>query len=208
MMRVLSPKLITSIAGIVAVFILVSLAQEMNRRLQVQREVAKLQQEVHGLEKTIVEMENLNQYFDTDDFQERMAREKLNYRAAGETVVLTLALWGWVLSSDETLNNPVASYVGWPVACSVRGCITTKTWQSHYRTRQAFAKAVEQEAPQPVKALTTLLRQHLVEHAFLRTPVTVREAARYREEILGARDEGQVLLASGLTIEEYDQFVI
>jgi len=87
-MRVLSPKLITSIAGIVAVFILVSLAQEMNRRLQVQREVAKLQQEVHGLEKTIVEMENLNQYFDTDDFQERMAREKLNYRAAGETVVL------------------------------------------------------------------------------------------------------------------------
>ncbi len=70
------------------VFILVSLAQEMNRRLQVQREVAKLQQEVHDLEKTIVEMENLNQYFDTDDFQERMAREKLNYRAAGETVVL------------------------------------------------------------------------------------------------------------------------
>jgi len=88
MMRVLSPKLITLIAGVVAVFLLVSLAQEMNRRLQVQREVAKLQQEVHGLEKTIVEMENLNQYFDTDDFQERMAREKLNYRAAGETVVL------------------------------------------------------------------------------------------------------------------------
>lgn len=87
-MRVLSAKLIISIAGIVAVFILVSLAQEMNRRLQVQREVAKLQQEVHVLEKTIVEMENLNQYFNTDDFQERMAREKLNYRAAGETVVL------------------------------------------------------------------------------------------------------------------------
>lgn len=87
-MRVLSAKLIISIAGIVAVFILVSLAQEMNRRLQVQREVAKLQQEVHDLEKTIVEMENLNQSFDTDDFQERMAREKLNYRAAGETVVL------------------------------------------------------------------------------------------------------------------------
>lgn len=123
-------------------------------------------------------------------------------------VVSVLALWGWVLSSDETLSNPVASYAGWPVACSVRGCITTKTWQSHYRTRQAFAKAVEQEAPQPVEALTTLLRQHLVEHAFLRTPVTVREAARYREEILGARDENQILLASGLTVEEYDQLVI
>lgn len=123
-------------------------------------------------------------------------------------VVLILTLWAWVLSSDEALSSPMASYVGWPVACSVRGCITTKTWQDHYRMRQAFAKAAEQEAPQPVEALTTLLRQHLVEHAFSRTPVTTREAARYREEILGARDENQILLATGLTIEEYDQLVI
>lgn len=87
-MRVLPPKLMISLAGIVVVFILFSLAQEMNRRLQVQREVAKLQHEVRGLEKTIIEMESLNQYFNTDAFQERMAREKLNYRASGESVVL------------------------------------------------------------------------------------------------------------------------
>jgi len=76
------------VAGIIVVFILFSLAQEMNRRLQIQREVAQLDQEARNLEKSIVEMEQLNQYFKTDSFQERMAREKLNYRAPGEEVVL------------------------------------------------------------------------------------------------------------------------
>jgi cell division protein FtsB len=87
-MRVLSPKLILSVAGVIVLFIMISLVQEMNRRLQVQREVAQLEGEARKLEKTIVEMENLNQYFRTDAFQERIAREKLNYRAEGEEVVL------------------------------------------------------------------------------------------------------------------------
>lgn len=87
-MRVLSPKIILSAAGILVLFMLTSLVQEMNRRLQVQREISRLEQDVRALEKTVVEMENLNQYFRTDAFQERMAREKLNYRAPGEQVVL------------------------------------------------------------------------------------------------------------------------
>jgi cell division protein FtsB len=84
----LSPKLILSAAGIIVLFIMVSLAQEMNRRLSVQREVAQLETEVRALEKSVIEMENLNNYFRTDAFRERMAREKLNYRAPGEEVVL------------------------------------------------------------------------------------------------------------------------
>jgi len=87
-MRVFSLKLLLSVVGIIVLFILISLAQEMNRRLQVSREVAQLEGEVHELEKSIIEMESLNQYFRTDAFQERMAREKLNYRAPGEQVVL------------------------------------------------------------------------------------------------------------------------
>ncbi len=87
-MRVIPPKIIITVTVIAGVFILISLAQEMNRRMQVQREVARLRGEVNELEKSVVKMENLNQYFRTDDFQERMAREKLNYKAKGEKVVL------------------------------------------------------------------------------------------------------------------------
>jgi len=84
----ISPKLMLGATGIIILFILFSLAQEMNRRLQVQREIVGLEQEAREVEKSLIAMENLNQYFRTDAFQERMAREKLNYRAEGEKVVL------------------------------------------------------------------------------------------------------------------------
>lgn len=87
-MRILSPKLMISTALVLTVFILFSLAQEMNRRLQIQREVLALEQQARELERNLISMENLNQYFKTEAFQERMAREKLNYRAEGEKVVL------------------------------------------------------------------------------------------------------------------------
>ena len=87
-MNFLKPHIILIVAGIVVLFIMVSLAQEMNRRLQYQAEVDRLEQEVRQAEKGLTELEHLNQYFRTSEYQERLAREKLNYRAPGETVVL------------------------------------------------------------------------------------------------------------------------
>jgi cell division protein FtsB len=107
-MSMLSPKLILSAASIIVLFILISLVQEMNRRLQVHREVALLEAEVRELETSIIEMENLNQYFRTEAFQERMAREKLNYRAPGEEVVL--------LTPDQTVREvPLAEETSPPL---------------------------------------------------------------------------------------------
>lgn len=74
--------------GVVAIIVVLSLVQEMNRRLQIQREVRQLEAQAEEMKRTIASLENLNQYFKTDDYQERLAREKLNYQAPGETVVL------------------------------------------------------------------------------------------------------------------------
>lgn len=87
-MSLIRPKIIGAVALVIILTLLVSLAQEMNRRIQVQREVVQLQQEVDTMEKNIVELENLNTYFNTDAYQERLAREKLNYQLPGEKVVL------------------------------------------------------------------------------------------------------------------------
>lgn len=82
------PNTVAIVTGIFVFFILLSLAQEVNRQWQVEREVHKLENEAKNMQASIVELENLNEYFRTDDFQERLAREKLNYQAAGEQVVL------------------------------------------------------------------------------------------------------------------------
>ena len=83
---------------VITLLIFVSLAQEMNRRLQVQREVIKLEQDVQSMQKTVIELKNLNQYFQTDAYQERLAREKLNYSAPGEKVVL--------IPDQQYVNSP------------------------------------------------------------------------------------------------------
>lgn len=95
----LRPKIIISVTLVIVFLILLSLAQEMNRRWQIEREVALLDEEVSNLQKSVIELENLNQYFRTDDYQERLAREKLNYRAPGENVVLI---------PEEELTTPEA----------------------------------------------------------------------------------------------------
>lgn len=87
-MNLLKPHIILIVAGVIVLFIMVSLAQEMNRRWQYQAEVDRLEQEVRNSEKGLIELEHLNQYFKTSEYQERLAREKLNYRAPGEAVVL------------------------------------------------------------------------------------------------------------------------
>lgn len=87
-MNLLRPRVILSIAGVVLLFILVSLAQELNRRWQYQREVERLKHEVFQSEQQLTELANLNTYFKTEEYKERLAREKLNYRAPGEKVIL------------------------------------------------------------------------------------------------------------------------
>ncbi len=87
-MIAIRPNIIIAVTAVIVFLILLSLAQEMNRSWQIQRETAKLDQEVSELQNNIIELEHLNQYFKTDDYRERLAREKLNYRAEGENVVL------------------------------------------------------------------------------------------------------------------------
>lgn len=87
-MTILTPKIVLVVAGSITLLILLALAQEMNRRWQVQQEVQRLEQQVQAMEKNVVELDQLNQYFRTTAYLERVARENLNYQAPGEQVVL------------------------------------------------------------------------------------------------------------------------
>jgi cell division protein FtsB len=94
---ILQPRIVVGVAAVIVLFILLSLGQEMNRRWQIEREVARLEAQANDVQRNVTELENLNQYFRTSDFQERLAREKLNFRAPGEEVVL--------IPEDEQLSE-------------------------------------------------------------------------------------------------------
>lgn len=95
---------VSLIAGSILVILFsVSLAKEMIRRIEVNREIAKLKQEVSDLEKQNAEITDLIQYFRTESFQEREARRKLGLAKPGEKVVIVPTLSG---KEEESIENP------------------------------------------------------------------------------------------------------
>ncbi len=81
-------KIALGVVAVIGLFIIISFGQEVNRRWQYQQHVDRLEQSVHESEKSVIDLQNLNEYFQTPEYQERVAREKLNFRAPGEKVVL------------------------------------------------------------------------------------------------------------------------
>lgn len=122
-------------------------------------------------------------------------------------LLTTAALWTWVLTS-QPLDNPLAATVPWPVACSTKGCVTTTGWVKQYEAELSFAQTTETEPPTPIEALTTVVRHHLVKHAVLRSPVTLADVVRYRQEILNLTDEQRLQEAVNMSLTDYDNSVL
>lgn len=123
-------------------------------------------------------------------------------------VLLPLGGWAWVLLSAAPLEVPISQLMPWPVACSTRGCITTRDWQRQQAAVTVFAELSQREKLAPIDSLTTLTRQHLAHYGQLKSPVTPAAAARYREEILNGKDEAVIKEATGLSLAEYDELVV
>ncbi|MEX2054976.1 MAG: hypothetical protein WD972_02235 [Candidatus Andersenbacteria bacterium] len=128
--------------------------------------------------------------------------------AAGLLLVIFIGLWLWVLAINDPLTKGLATNVPWPIACSTRGCITTLAWHNQHERATSFATAAQQPTPSTTDSLTTLVRQHLIRHAAVTSPVTTAEARRYREEILNQKNEDFVKKVTSLSLDEYDEQVL
>lgn len=75
-------------AGAFLVLFGVSLVQELRRRYLLDRHIQALRAEIEARERNSAELRRLKEYFGTDAYVERVARDKLNYQAPGEHVVV------------------------------------------------------------------------------------------------------------------------
>lgn len=123
-------------------------------------------------------------------------------------IALVAIVWVFVLTRPEPLAVEKLSRWPWPVACSTRGCVTTRGWHVQHMAAVKFAEWSEQATPTSIDTLTTLIRQHLVNEAQVRSPVTLEDAHRYRIDVLQLDDEVTVQTATGLSAVEYDRLVL
>lgn len=70
------------------IMISLALTQETYRRYQIQKEIEDLQTQVGKKERDNEKLKGMIQYFKTDDFQEKEAKEKLSVQKEGEKVLL------------------------------------------------------------------------------------------------------------------------
>ena len=133
---------------------------------------------------------------------------RISFLTIGVIVLGFLLAWGMVLASSNPLQHGWMNRFPWPVACSSRGCVTTQDWAQQYNLAQKFSAVTGAAVSSPADALTTAIRQHMVEHAFLKSPVTLADATRYREQILQLTDEAMIKTTFGLTASQYDKIVV
>jgi cell division protein FtsB len=108
------PNMVLLVTGVAILLIILSLAQEANRRWQVQTQIRELQSQVDSMQKHLVELQQLNEYFRTPDYKERLAREQLNYKAPGEKVVL-IPETSSTPAQQQTLTTPQQSQLSNPL---------------------------------------------------------------------------------------------
>lgn len=129
-------------------------------------------------------------------------------------VVLLLVLlifggsWVSILLSHNPVEHPLAHVFPWPVVCTTRGCITSRAWVRQQELVAAFVGAVGKPVPAPEEALTTLVRQHLVDKALVQKPVTLEDAARYRRDVLHLKDDTVTKQLSTLSLTDFDRFIV
>jgi hypothetical protein len=123
-------------------------------------------------------------------------------------VVVTVGVWVWILSLPVPFDYGFVRQGPWPIACSTRGCVTTKDWARQFWVAEKFSLLTATPGQTPQEALTSVMRQHLLHHAFFKAPVTEVQATRYREQVLNVNKKEFLQESLGISAEEYDRYVV
>lgn len=137
-----------------------------------------------------------------------MRRVKLVVLVLGLVLVILASSWLALLFSSNPAQHPLANVFPWPIVCTTRGCITSRAWVRQQELVKAFVGAVGQPIPAPEEALTTLVRQHLVDKALLQAVVRLEDATRYRHDVLRLKDETVARQLSTLSLEDFDRSIV
>lgn len=108
----LKSRLATWILGAILIFAMVAAAKILIQKYAVDKEIAKLQAQMEKIKKDNDQLSYLIQYFNTPDYQDKAAREKLNLKKDGEYVV-GLPQNADSADSSQTSEEKASNFAGW-----------------------------------------------------------------------------------------------
>ncbi len=98
------------IAEVVVLIILgVAVGKEVLRKYQIEREIASLESQVDDLENANIQLNSLISYFQSPEYTESQARQKLGMQKQGESVVTVLGVETQAGENESAAASPVQS---------------------------------------------------------------------------------------------------
>jgi len=85
--RFLTSKAVLAGTFVVLVLLSISLGKEVYRSYQINQEISSVRADIAQLQQKNAELAHVIDYFKTDSYQEKEARQKLNLQKPGETAV-------------------------------------------------------------------------------------------------------------------------
>ncbi len=83
----LKSRMATWLLTTAVVLVLVAFGRVSWQKYQIDKEIAKLEEQAQKIQKDNEQLSHLIKYFNTEDYQEKQAREKFNLKKEGEVVV-------------------------------------------------------------------------------------------------------------------------
>jgi cell division protein FtsB len=87
-MKILKNKVIQGLITVIGIILIVSLVQDIRRLLRASGEIKIAEKKVQELEKENQQLAEKKKYYQSSEFIEEQARDKLNMAKPGETIVI------------------------------------------------------------------------------------------------------------------------
>lgn len=100
------------VMSIALLFVMVFAAKILIQKYKVDKEIAKLEDQAQKIKKDNEQLSSLVQYFNTPEYQEKAARERLNLQKNGEIVVGLPSISETVAGAQTTAGNS-SNYKKW-----------------------------------------------------------------------------------------------
>lgn len=86
--KIFSSKIFFFIFLLIVIYLSINVCREIKQRLEVKKEIADLREEIANLSNENNQLNDLIEYFKTEEYVESVAREKLGYQKSGEKIVV------------------------------------------------------------------------------------------------------------------------
>lgn len=106
--RIFSSKIFFLFVLVFSIYLATNLYRDLQKRQRVKQEIQNLKNQINEVDKQNNDLKNLISYFETDEYTESFAREKLGFKKPGEKIII---LPKQENTLDKTNNNDEKSKI-------------------------------------------------------------------------------------------------